>query len=264
MAHGCKGKGMDVFITKTLPPLEQDSFPENLNINNADVVLYHNNIKIDTLENIGNGRYKTDQNFHFVIGDKYKLQIKYKDYPEIISENIKMPKAARILKLDYSFSSLDTLNIAKTYNYLANIEMLKHNENVCNSFDYEYFVDGKPSMEGAFFDYANTEYLNCNYCYNFLDNTCITTINDSIVQANLFIKIESERENLNEKIDSFIFKLHTFSKSAEIACKNDIDIEELLDFPIPLKASSAPTYTNFKNGYGVFILENVDSIIIKN
>jgi len=58
---------------------------------------------------------------------------------------------------------------------------------------------------------------------------------DSVVSSNIFVRIENESIKLNERIDSFIFEIHTLSKSAEIACKNNFDIDSYLVWNYTIK-----------------------------
>ncbi|HHH53163.1 MAG TPA: DUF4249 family protein [Bacteroidetes bacterium] len=261
-ARGTYGKGLEIYVTKTIPPLEQKENLDDLDVNNATIILYEDDVEVNRLNSIENGLYHTTNDFSFTTGKVYNLVINVEGYPEMISDKIKMPNSSKFIDFDLDFSGIDSIDIAKTYVYEAHIKIAKNDKDACHSFNYKYYVGNISTEEGCYFEYSSNQNLNCDYCYNFLENKCITVL-DSVVSSNIFIRIEDESIKLNENIDSFKFEIHTLSKSAEIACKNNFDIDSYIDFSIPLQPSPAPTYTNFKNGNGLFVLENIDSIIIK-
>jgi len=81
-----------------------------------------------------------------------------------------MPYSSRFLDFDLDYSGIDSIDIAKTYVYNANIKIAKKDKDVCHSFNFKYFIGNILSEEGCYYEYSNNQNLNCNYCYNFLEN----------------------------------------------------------------------------------------------
>ena len=60
-AKGTYGKGLEIYVTKTIPPLEQKENLKELIVNNATIILYENDAEVNRLKSIENGLYQTNK-----------------------------------------------------------------------------------------------------------------------------------------------------------------------------------------------------------
>jgi len=257
-ATGSDNEHINLYLTKTIAPLTVVDDPLSLAVTDAEIEVYENDTVIDTMRNIGNGKYQS--NSIIKNGNYYHLLIKLKNGEIIRTSKEIVPKKAIILnselKLNRSEGSAPYIN----YYFNSRLMIQKSEMYPYNEIEIEfYFKDG---IEKSYY-YLNalSDFTDCQTCFNLLDNECVQNLGNSTYSLENEIKLNYPKFDITE-LDSVRFYLLTYNSIAEKLCQNGIDYEEYYNNPLPFAANPSVDYTNILGGYGLFILTSIDTFKI--
>lgn len=157
--------GIDLTISHTINPFENlDENDISLYISDAFVLLYENTVIVDTIENVSEfGKYFSD--YPLSVSDEYKIEVKHKKYPKVISMPLKISPALETVsyKLEEIDEDISLLSIDLPY------------ENNTENF---YMITTQGSDQNGILSLYSflEDYVNNYECYNGLGGNSITHI----------------------------------------------------------------------------------------
>ena len=257
---GVSGQQLKVSVTKTIPPLTEVNDPNTLFINDALIEVFENGKLADTMYNIGKGKYLS--NLIAQEGNYYKIAVKAKGLPNIISgvDTVSIPAKiidTEIIDILYDPDSLVSPEIILDLGITAK-KSLKYPYNILILL---IFSNGESYEKNLSLD-ADIDFVECQSCFDILDNPCIKKIGNDIYKINTKLTLYDPGFKASD-IDSIRFVLATFSSLSTKLCQNAINLEEYYGNPLPFVSNPAVNFSNIEGGYGLFMLTSADSITLK-
>jgi len=257
-AEGTADKPLHVYLTKTFPPLNEPKNPDSLLIDNAFIEVYENDILIDTLKNVNN-YYKS--NFNLKQGFSYRLKINIDNKNLLYSKYDTVPYAAAFIDAKVVLTEIDTFEYLSKYYFNTILKIKKSIKYPYNEIYVKfYFENGQKEI--YYYLSSKSDLIECDGCFNILNNQCVINLNNDLVILNNKMHLNYSQYKISE-LDSIKFYLKTYSNIAEKICQAGIDFEEYYNNPLPFASNPSIDFSNIEGGYGLFMLNNVDSLTIK-
>jgi len=257
-AAGAANQKLHAYITQTFAPLTEAN-PDSLLVNDALIEIYENDLPVDTMILTGAGIYESK--IKLKINHKYHITAKSKRFDKIISEPDTVPVAAELLdaKVLKITPEKDT-SYSYSIDFIYKFTIKKSVAFPYNDLTINYFSHGN-KYEDYIFLSSDNEFIECDDCFDLFENPC------SINKGNNIYEIKTKATLYNpdftaEELDSIQFILETYTSLAAKLCQSGMDIEEYYGNPLPFASNPPVQFSNIKGGYGLFILENIDSMTI--
>ncbi len=260
IAGGQANHHLTAFVTKTFPPLTEVQNPDSLLINDAIIEIYKSGNVIDTMKNSGDGNYVSG--ILLEEGGVYNLTVKKPGWHDMKSTADTVAVAAKLLDAEIvkTWERKDT-----TYSYSIKIDLKilieKSSAFPYNDITFYYYANGQ-EYEDYLFLSSKSDFIECDNCFNLLDNACVEKTDDNkyILETDKTIYVP---EFKLEELDSIKIVLGTYSSISEKMCQSGMDLEEYYGNPLPFVSNPPADFSNIEGGYGIFILSNQDSLIVK-
>ena len=262
-------QGVEIALSKGLSPTKEylyKDIPTTFYINNAKVDLYEEDTKIQSLISKGEGKYRNiDTLWKPIVGKKYKIVADVPQYGIAESELVIFPEAAKLEKFSYILQPYFGNSGNPTNAPLARMVIdIKTDLTKTQFYELEHnsFTVNAAKMYNSYFLSEENVELNEKKAYecgrlfynNKSDNTAFT--NDCLIDNKYYeymLMIGSAKGVPNTTpIGKMEVKLNTISESyhkyrTNLFRQGDID-ERFQEVP--------PSYTNIKNGIGIFYARN--------
>lgn len=252
-------EGVNLQITHSLPVTDQTILLENIYLNDALVLLFEENILIDTLVNTDErGAFRLSKAFTPSVGYAYHVEVLHNDYPNVKTEKVIMPKKTDIINGVSDFGIIPDFGSEPFYSVHFSIYDDASEKNY-------YLLEALSNKDNIVFDHGismqiamSSEEQSClvlplsDFCFNG-DSLHLSVLADNIGYEQSLLT-----EFSNESPDILSFYLHSVSESYY----NNFIRNTSLDEEISPFLSSDISYSNVENGYGIFVAMNSDLFII--
>ena len=259
-AGGGAGLTLGASITRTIPPLTKTDNPDSLIVNDALIEIINNSIVIDTMISQGKGNYIS--HIRLKENSAYKIKVKKQGWNEMESSYDTVPVPAKLIKVDIiDFSEEKDTSFSYDFSLLLKLQIKKSVHFPFNAISLNLFANGKVYDDYIFLS-SNNKFVECDNCYNLLDNPCSKYLGNGIYEITTEKTVYVPEFKLNE-LDSIRFFLETYTSLSDKLCQSGIDFEEYYGNPLPFSSNPPADFSNIEGGYGLFLLNSVDSITVK-
>ncbi|HHH52534.1 MAG TPA: DUF4249 family protein [Bacteroidetes bacterium] len=260
IANGQANNNLTAFVTQTFKPLTQIDNPDSLLINDAFIEIFENSILVDTMVLVENGKYKS--NMTLKENHEYQIRVKSDGLGKVVSQSDTVSLPAKLINASIIniYPEKDTTLSYKIY---LDIDLVIKKSTLFpyNNLTINYFFNGI-TQEDYLFLSSKSDFIECDNCFNLLDNPCTINKGNGLYEIKTQIILYRPDFVLDE-LDSVQFVLETYSSLAEKLCQAGIDLEEYYNNPLPFSSNPPADFSNIEGGYGLFLLNSVDSATVK-
>ena len=257
-SEGYANQTMKVFLTRTFQPLTNPENPDSLVVKNALIKIYENNMVVDTMK-FNNRLYKS--NIILKQGYSYRFALKTDNNNEISTKNETIPFPAYFIDGNIDLVNIDSSEYLPVFYFDTELKIKKSKNFPFNEIYVDFFF--KQGIK-RFYYYlsSNSDFIECDGCFNILNNPCVENLNGDIVVLKNNIEIDYSEYKISD-LDSIKFYLTTYSDVADKLCRSGIDFEEYYGNPLPFASNPSTMFSNIEGGYGLFILGATDTLTVK-
>jgi hypothetical protein len=243
---------VSVYVSKTYPPSGQINYIKG--IDNAEVLVFENDLLIEKLTYDSNGNYKSKIGYKPKIGNNYKIKVTALGYPEVYSNNELIPTTAKINKIEFKENIESKLNQnIPSKKLILTLKEFKELKNFYSINVIGFWQNKKSNLNGFSTNQPNGVQNTCNFNYlsNYLFNDeC--TFNEEIEISRGYETSTFFPDLGRKNIQKAEIRISQISESYYLYSKTFYTEEDLV------KAFITPNarFNNIKNGYGIFATFN--------
>ncbi len=258
-AGGVAGQKLSTQITRTIAPLTKVDNPDSLVVSDALIEIVKNNDVVDTMISQGEGKYIS----HITLQENNVYKIKINSEGELLEsgyDTVPVPALINSIKITEFSEEKDTTN-SYDFTFMYKIQIYKSVQFPYNDISLTLFANGKEYEDYVFLSSKN-EFVECDNCFNLLDNPCTKYLGNNIYEITNEKTVYSPEYKLKD-LDSIQFILNTYSSLSDRLCQSGMDLEEYYGNPLPFVSNPSVMFSNIEGGYGIFLLGASDSLTIK-
>jgi len=260
IASGQANQNLTAFVTQTFKPLTQIDNPDSLLINDALIKIFENKKLVDTMVLVENGKYQSK--ITLKKNHEYYISVKSNGFGKVVSQSDTVSLPAKLIKANI-IDIYPEKDPSKSYKIYIDID-LDIKKSILfpyNNLTIKYFADGIIQEDYLYLS-SKSVFIECDDCFNLLDNPCTINKGNGLYEIKTQI-ILYRPDFVLEKLDSIQFILETYSSLTEKLCQAGIDLEEYYNNPLPFSSNPPADFSNIEGGYGLFLLNSVDSVTVK-
>jgi hypothetical protein len=245
-------KGLEVKLTHSIIPNGIHYFDEDINVEDASIILIVNDTGFTSVPHISSGQYTLDGNVIDIHpGNRYKLRVASPKYGVAESSEVVIPNKSIVTFLKYE-SDKRNINGDTCINAFFTIS---NSNTSTNTYYYDIKIpfDDYPWVNMKINDIESEICEMIDYSdLHFFTDKCMSKPTDTL-------ELEIQNIYKGKAIGYFEINISSISESLYKYAQNAIQPEGKIEL-----AYSEPrlTYMNFDNAYGVFYCENNQSINI--